>query len=184
MKVKAARIAASLAPREKGSPSNMARPKRSFALRLNRLDLAVLRCQATYEVKRRFPPICPPRRADFSHILGHVCGGIPELRRLPAPVYRLVERSTIHLASWLGVAWPLSLADAHGNYFLTIRSTAWFTSSRAFFLAASRRVPFSLFSDRSDWRCDLSSLVRFFAMLTVSHSPAPIANIPRSLGDI
>jgi len=36
-------------------------------------------------------------------------------------------------------------------------------------------VPFSFFSDRSDWRCDLSSLVRFFAMLTVSHSLAPIA---------
>ena len=63
----------------------------------------------------------------------------------------------------------------HGDYFLTIRSTAWFTSSRAFLLAASRRVSFSLFSDRSDWRCDLSSLVRFFAILTVSHRPAPIA---------
>jgi hypothetical protein len=31
-------------------------------------------------------------------------------------------------------------------------------------------VPFSFFSDRSDWRCDLSSLVRFLAMLTVSHN--------------
>src|ERR1039458_7064269 len=74
-----------------------------------------------------------------------------------------------------GIARTFALADGHSDYFLTIRSTAWFTSSRAFLLADSRRVPFSLFADRSDWCCDFSSLVRFFAMFTVSHSPAPIA---------
>jgi hypothetical protein len=55
------------------------------------------------------------------------------------------------------------------HYSLTVRSTAWFTSARALFFAASQRLPVNFFSNRSDWRCDLSSLVRFFAMLTVSH---------------
>lgn len=54
-----------------------------------------------------------------------------------------------------GITRTFALADGHGNYSLTIRSTAWFTSSRACFLAASRRLPVSFFSDRSDWRCDL-----------------------------
>src|SRR5271157_6619521 len=62
------------------------------------------------------------------------------------------------------IARSLCLEDCHGSYSLTIRSTLWFTPSRAFLLAASRRVSFSLFSNRSDWCCDLSSLVLFFAM--------------------
>jgi hypothetical protein len=79
------------------------------------------------------------------------------------------------LGKLVRVAWALAFADGHGNYCLTIRSTAWFTSSRAFFLADSRRVSSSLFSNRLDWRCDLSSLVRFFAMLIVSHSQRKLA---------
>ena len=74
-------------------------------------------------------------QAVFLMFICSACCWSQTVKARPAETTAQPSNSVPSLAPVSFIAIHLWFDDGHGNYCLTIRSTAWFTSSRAFFLA-------------------------------------------------